>query len=124
MDKNVSLLVQQSAQLFVLRCGLDKEVRINVMLITHRASDIPQLTRPPYTLRHTPSFSAAGSRRDREYVRVTIVIKTCALRHAFALRGQRVGCMLQHKLVVTFQHALGMFSREHSAIFRRTLLQT
>lgn len=43
----VSLLVQQSDQLFFLRHRLDKEVRIYVMLIMHRASDIPQLTYAP-----------------------------------------------------------------------------
>ncbi|KGD71333.1 hypothetical protein ID11_20880 (plasmid) [Pantoea vagans] len=40
VGNHVSLLVQQSAWLFVLRCRQDKDARINVMLIIHRASDI------------------------------------------------------------------------------------
>ena len=53
----------------------------------------------------------------------TVVVDAAALRNAFTVRGHRVGGVLQNKLVVAFQDALGVFSGEHPAIFRRVWLQ-
>ncbi|MNT65254.1 hypothetical protein D3C72_2032220 [compost metagenome] len=46
-----------------------------------------------------------------------------ALRQAFTLRGHGVSCVLNHKFVKAFQHALGVFCSEHPAIFRSIWLQ-
>ncbi len=54
---------------------------------------------------------------------VAIVVHAAALRLTFTLRGHGVGGVLNNKLVVAFQHALGMFNSTHPAVFRRARLQ-
>ena len=49
---------------------------------------------------------------------VIVVAGERTLRNTFALSGHCIGSVLDNKLVVAFQHALGMFSGEHPAIFR------
>ena len=46
------------------------------------------------------------------------------LRQTFTLRGHRVCCVLNNKLVEAFQDALGMLGSEHPAIFRCAINQT
>ena len=52
-----------------------------------------------------------------------VVVNAAALRKAFTVGGHRVGCVLQHELVVALQHALGVFSGQHPAVFRGVRLQ-